>query len=78
MAQADFDAIRARAYKLLEEAGKPQGRIDVFWYEAEQQLKKRKARHKLRRRTLRDPSCRFPCGVRDGLPSRISATGPSA
>jgi hypothetical protein len=43
MAQADFDAIRARAYKLLEEAGKPQGRIDVFWYEAEQQLKKEKS-----------------------------------
>jgi hypothetical protein len=35
MAQADLDEIRARAYKLWEEARKPQDRIDKFWYEAE-------------------------------------------
>jgi hypothetical protein len=43
MAQADLDEIRARAYKLWEEAGKPQGRIDEFWYEAEEQVKKEKS-----------------------------------
>jgi hypothetical protein len=42
MAQADLDEIRAHAYKLWEEAGKPQGRIDEFSYEAEEQGKKRK------------------------------------
>ncbi|MGY8681212.1 DUF2934 domain-containing protein [Bradyrhizobium sp. UFLA05-153] len=48
MPQADSDEIRARAYKLWEEAGKPEGRIDEFWYEAEQQLKEERIRHELK------------------------------
>ncbi|MCK1480990.1 DUF2934 domain-containing protein [Bradyrhizobium sp. 197] len=36
---ASEDNIRARAYKLWEAAGKPEGRLDEFWYEAERQLK---------------------------------------
>jgi len=30
--------IRLRAYKLWEAAGKPHGKMDTFWYEAERQL----------------------------------------
>ena len=48
MAQADLEEIRARAYKLWEQAGKPEGRIDEFWYEAERQLKEERIRHELR------------------------------
>jgi hypothetical protein len=47
VSQAELDEIRARAYKLWEEAGKPEGRIDEFWYEAEQQVKEERIRHEL-------------------------------
>ena len=43
MAQADLDEIRARAYKLWEEAGKPRESISEFWYEARKQVKKEKS-----------------------------------
>ena len=34
------EEIRARAYLLWEEAGKPRCRMDAFWYEAERLLLK--------------------------------------
>src|SRR5690242_12916589 len=40
--------IRARAYKLWEEAGKPEGRTDEFWYEAERQLKAEQIKHEVK------------------------------
>ena len=46
MGQAELDEIRARAHKLWEDAGKPDGRIDEFWFQAEQQLKAEKAAKK--------------------------------
>ncbi|MET4176293.1 hypothetical protein ABIB99_007413 [Bradyrhizobium sp. LA6.1] len=42
------DDIRARAYKLWEAAGKPEGRMDEFWYEAERQLKAEQIKHELK------------------------------
>jgi hypothetical protein len=48
MSQAELDEIRARAYKLWEEAGKPNGRIDEFWFQAEQQLKEERIRRELK------------------------------
>ena len=48
MSEADSDEIRARAYKLWEEAGKPEGQIDEFWYKAEEQLKAERVRHELK------------------------------
>jgi hypothetical protein len=48
MTQVDLDEVRARAYKLWDEAGKPEGRIDEFWYEAEQRLKEERLSHELK------------------------------
>jgi hypothetical protein len=48
MLQADLDQIRARAYELWEQARKPEGRIDEFWFQAEQQLKEERVRHELK------------------------------
>jgi hypothetical protein len=42
------DDIRTRAYKLWEAAGKPEGRMDEFWYEAERQLKAEQIKHELK------------------------------
>jgi hypothetical protein len=42
------DDIRARAYKLWEDAGRPEGRIAEFWHEAERQLKEEQVRHELK------------------------------
>jgi Protein of unknown function (DUF2934) len=42
------DDIRARAYKLWEEAGKPGQDMDQFWYEAERQLKEEQIKHELK------------------------------
>jgi hypothetical protein len=39
-----IDDIRARAHQLWEEAGKPEGKEDHFWLEAERQLKERQIR----------------------------------
>jgi hypothetical protein len=33
------EQIRARAHKLWEQAGKPAGRQDEFWHQAERELK---------------------------------------
>lgn len=48
MTHAYEDDIRARAYKLWEEAGKPEGRMDEFWYEAERQLKAQQVKDELK------------------------------
>ena len=39
MANPSEDEIRARAYELWEQAGKPEGREDEFWQLAEQALR---------------------------------------
>ena len=39
MANPSEDEIRARAYELWEQAGKPEGRDDKFWQQAEQALR---------------------------------------
>jgi len=39
MATPSEDHIRARAHELWEQAGKPEGRDDEFWLQAEQALK---------------------------------------
>jgi hypothetical protein len=39
------DWVRARAYQLWEDAGKPQGKIDEFWFLAEEQLKEERVEH---------------------------------
>lgn len=42
------DEIRARAHELWERAGKPSGREDHFWLEAERQLREEHIRHELK------------------------------
>jgi|HubBroStandDraft_2_1064218.scaffolds.fasta_scaffold305978_2 Protein of unknown function (DUF2934) len=34
----DLEDIRARAYRLWEKAGKPEGRDEEFWHRAEREL----------------------------------------
>ncbi len=48
MSKVYEDDVRARAYKLWAEAGKPEGRRDEFWHEAERQLKEEQVRHELK------------------------------
>ena len=48
MPNVDDDDIRARAYKLWEEAGKPGRDMDQFWYEAERQLEKEQLKRELK------------------------------
>jgi len=38
MTKATEDRIRTRAHQLWEAAGKPEGREDEFWHEAEREL----------------------------------------
>jgi hypothetical protein len=47
--QPDEDAIRRRAHQLWETAGKPEGKEDHFWLEAERQLREERIRHELKR-----------------------------
>lgn len=42
------DEIRARAYRLWEEAGRPDRGMDDFWLEAERQIKDEQLRNELR------------------------------
>ena len=37
----DSDEIRRRAYELYEQAGRPEGKQDEFWYRAEQEIRNR-------------------------------------
>ncbi len=39
MANPLEEQIRARAYELWQQAGKPQGREDEFWHQAERALR---------------------------------------
>ncbi len=39
MTDPSADEIRARAYELWEQAGRPEGRDDEFWQQAEQALR---------------------------------------
>jgi hypothetical protein len=40
--------LRERAHKLWEAAGKPSGKEDHFWLEAERQLAEERTRHELK------------------------------
>lgn len=42
------DEIRKKAHELWEAAGKPQGRDEEFWFEAERQLQEELVKHELR------------------------------
>ena len=44
----DKQQIRERAHRLWEEAGKPEGKEDQFWHEAERQLNEERVRHELK------------------------------
>jgi hypothetical protein len=44
----DRQAIRERAHKLWEQAGKPEGKESEFWLEAERQLAEERIRHELK------------------------------
>ena len=48
MPEAYEDEIRARAYKLWEDAGKPDFGLDDFWLEAEQQIRKERLANETR------------------------------
>jgi len=37
----DSDEIRRRAYELYEQAGRPEGQQDEFWYKAEREIRSR-------------------------------------
>jgi hypothetical protein len=46
--EEDQQAIRERAHQLWEAAGRPEGKEDHFWLEAERQLKEERIRHELK------------------------------
>jgi Protein of unknown function (DUF2934) len=48
MADPSEDEIRLRAHELWERAGRPGGKEDQFWLEAERQLKEERISHELR------------------------------
>ena len=48
MIKIEQEAIRDRAFELWEAAGRPEGREDHFWLEAERQLKEEQIRHELK------------------------------
>lgn len=48
MVHIDDQALRERAHELWEAAGKPEGKEDHFWLEAERQLREEQIRHELK------------------------------
>ncbi len=48
MSHASNDEIRLRAHELWEQAGRPRGKEDHFWLEAERQLSEERIRHELK------------------------------
>jgi Protein of unknown function (DUF2934) len=48
MVEVYEDEIRVRAHQLWEQAGKPEGKQEHFWQEAERQLKEEQIRHELK------------------------------
>jgi hypothetical protein len=57
MTNPSEEQIRARAYELWEEAGKPEGRDDEFWQQAEQALR---ATEELRNIATSPPPTEWP------------------
>jgi hypothetical protein len=43
MANPTQDEIRTRAFLLWKEAGEPDGMVDTFWYQAEEELLQRRS-----------------------------------
>lgn len=48
MVHVEEQAIRQRAHELWAAAGKPDGKEDHFWLEAERQLREEQIRHELK------------------------------
>jgi hypothetical protein len=48
MAQVEEQKIRERAHQLWEQAGRPEGKEQQFWLEAERLLKEEQIRHELK------------------------------
>ena len=48
LAMINPEDIRTRAHELWELAGKPDGKEEHFWIEAERELKERQIRHELK------------------------------
>jgi hypothetical protein len=48
MAEFNDDDVRARAFQLWEQAGKPAGKMDEFWYKAERELQDERIKHELK------------------------------
>jgi hypothetical protein len=48
MDRAYHEEIRQRAHQLWEKAGKPEGKEDHFWLEAERQLNQERIQHELK------------------------------
>lgn len=46
--EVDKQKIRERAHDLWEQAGKPDGREEHFWLEAERQIREAQIRHELK------------------------------
>ena len=46
--EEDKQGIRERAHKLWEAAGKPEGKEEHFWLEAERELQEERIRHELK------------------------------
>jgi hypothetical protein len=44
----EVEDIRARAHQLWQLAGEPDGKEDLFWLEAERELREKRIRHELR------------------------------
>jgi hypothetical protein len=48
MTQVEEQKIRERAHQLWEQAGRPEGKEQQFWLEAERQLKEEQISHELK------------------------------
>jgi hypothetical protein len=46
--EADHEKVRQRAHELWEQSGKPEGRDEHFWLEAERQVKAEQVKHELK------------------------------
>jgi len=49
MRQFTDDDVRTRAFRLWEEAGKPDKKMNDFWYKAERQLREERGEHDLKK-----------------------------
>jgi hypothetical protein len=46
--KVNIEDIRTRAYQLWQLAGEPEGKEDLFWLEAERELREKQIRHELK------------------------------